>query len=129
MPLKPHTPDMSTTGFCALINDSGRRVEFYLRTVESKVYMIALSGQFGRPATRQKAQGPFVSLRLAEDAMKAISKAMIRTGYEQLINIRPHWQFQMLAEVKKLRQGRADTQTILYTGKEESTGQGDSYSD
>lgn len=89
--------------FCALVNESGRRIEFHVICVEGETYMIALSGKYGQPATRQKAVGPFLSVAKAERSVRSICNALVRTGYEELVRSKPHWQFQVLGETRKLR--------------------------
>jgi hypothetical protein len=104
--LKYNSQKQTDASFCALINDSGRRIEFHLAAVENQIYMVALSGKYGQPASRQKAQGPFFTMELAAGSMRAICNSLVRTGYEQLINVKPHWQFQVLAELKQIRQAK-----------------------
>ena len=100
--------------FCALINENGRRIEFHLAQVENLIYMVALSGRFGQPASRQKAQGPFLTKAEAADNMRAISNTLVHTGYEQLIGVKPYWHFQVLGELRRVKRAQANF-TCPYT--------------
>ncbi len=89
--------------FSALINGSGRRIEFHIAQAERYYYMVALSGRSGKPAVRQKLLGPFFSLEQASGTVRAIGNSLVHTGYERLIGSKPQWTFQVLGELKRLK--------------------------